>query len=251
MNDPGDARRGVLIPSYNTGPLLLETVQTVLAAWRPVLVVIDGSDDGSDEAVVALSRTEPGLQVLRRTANGGKGAAVLEGLGVAADQGWTHAATFDADGQHEAADVPLLMRASQQRPEALILGEPVYGDDAPRLRVLGHRLANFFAKLETLDPRLGDSLCGFRVYPVLPALKVMESIRGARGFDLETQLVVRLSWAGLPAVRIPTRIRYRTAGSGGVSHFRYGRDNLLLARVHATLLLLATTKLPGILARRL
>lgn len=246
-----DNRRGVIIPTYNTGPLLGQTVRDVLAVWRPVIVVVDGSTDGSADEVIALARTEPGLHVLIAKKNEGKGAAIASGLRFAAEAGLTHAAVFDADGQHHAPDIPRFMEASRANPDAMILGVPVFGEDAPRVRVLGHHVANFFTALETCYGGIGDALCGFRVYPVLPSLEILGSVRGARGFGVETHLAVRLSWQGVPAVNLPTPVRYRPREMGGISHYCYVADNLRMIRIHAGLLAGTAWRLPSLAMRRL
>lgn len=232
-----DLRRGVIIPTYNSGPLLERTVREVLANWRPVLVVVDGSNDDSSACIHQLAATEENLHVISHPENRGKGAAVLTGLEFARTRGWTHAAVFDADGQHEAADLPKFMAASQAHPEAMILGRPVFGADAPALRVIGRRAGNWFANLETWWGGIDDSLFGLRVYPVVPAWEILRSVRSGRRFDFDTQLAVRLYWRGVPPLNLPTRVHYHSSDRGGVSHFDYLRDNLLLARVHAGLVL--------------
>jgi len=232
-----DPHRGVIIPTYNSGALLERTVRSVLRVWRPVVVVVDGSTDGSEQSIRNLAGAEDGLHLVVLSPNAGKGAAVLAGLDFAAAQGWTHAAVFDADGQHEAADLPRFMRAAQMHPQAMVLGRPVFGPDAPALRVVGRRVGNWFAHLETWWGGIDDSLFGLRVYPVGPARDILRSIRGGRRFDFDTQLAVRLYWRGVPPVNLPTQVRYHPPDRGGVSHFHYLRDNLLLARAHGALLL--------------
>ncbi len=246
-----DARRGVVMPSYNSGRLLAATVREVLAVWRPVIVVVDGSTDGSGAEVADLAAAIPGLHLLESFENQGKGCAIASGLRFAADLGLTHAAVFDADGQHHAPDLPRFMEASRREPEAMILGVPIFGPDAPRVRIAGHVLANFFSAVETCGGGIGDSLFGFRVYPVMPALEVFRQMRGGRGFDAETQLAVRLCWSGIRAVDVPTPVRYRAAADGGISHFRYLRDNLVLVRAHAALLAGAARRYPSLALRRL
>jgi glycosyltransferase involved in cell wall biosynthesis len=245
-----DPHRGVIIPAFNAGRLLAETVRDVLAVWQPVVVVDDGSTDESIAALHELRSTTQGLHLLTHPANAGKGAAVLTGLDFAAARGWTHAAVFDADGQHEPADVPRFMTASQAHPEAMILGRPVFGPEAPRVRVLGRRLGNWLARLETWSDAIHDSLFGLRIYPVGPARDLLHRIRGGRRFDFETQMAVRLYWCGVPSLNLPARVRYRSAGEGGVSHFRYGRDNFLLARTHAALLLRSLLLAPQLIQLR-
>jgi len=108
--------RFVVIPTLNSGARLLETVQAACAARRPVRVVVDGSTDGSDASLPEGD----GLRVLRRAQNGGKGAA-----------GFTNALVMDADGQRPAPQIRRFMAASQARPEAMVLGVPQFGPDAP------------------------------------------------------------------------------------------------------------------------
>jgi glycosyltransferase involved in cell wall biosynthesis len=225
----------VLIPSYNTGAKLFETVADALRHWRSVWVVIDGSTDGSDEALTALNRHENELRVIKRHRNGGKGAAVFDGICAAATAGFTHVLIMDADGQHPAAMIPEFVQLSRCNPHAMILGVPVFDDTAPRIRIVGRLVSNALARLETRQP-IGDALFGFRVYPLATLQNVMRSTHRMRGFDFDTEAVVRLAWRGVPVINRPAPVRYFSAKDGGVSHFRYGRDNLLLAAMHAGLL---------------
>ncbi len=155
----------VLIPSFNSGAKLGETVRAARARWPDVWVVVDGSTDGSGEALRAEAAGDPGVRVLALPENRGKDAAVLHGLREAAAAGFTHALTMDADGQHPAERIPAFMAASRADPEAMVLGLPVFGPEAPALRVRGRRVSNWWAGLETGWAGIGDSLCGFRVYP--------------------------------------------------------------------------------------
>lgn len=245
---PVDPRRCVVIPSYNSGPLAAQTVRAVMAVWQPVVFVDDGSTDGSADEIVRLAQSEPGLHALAQPRNTGKGAAVIAAFHYAIDRGLTHAAVFDADGQHDPADIPRLMEISKDNPLALVMGEPQFGDDAPLAHMIGHGIANFLARLETLRPDLGDSLFGLRVYPVFAAITALRRIRGGRRFDFDTQAAVRMSWLGVPTLSVPAAVSY--AGKRRVRHFRYLRDNLLLLRVHACLLLRSVLHWPGIVLRR-
>lgn len=240
----------VLIPSYNTGRKLLETVRAARARWDPVWVVVDGSTDGSDAPLIEAAKADPGLRVLVLPENRGKGAAVLHGLREAQARGFTHALTMDADGQHPAACIPAFMAASRAQPGAMILGLPEFGTDAPALRVRGRRISNWWANLETLRAGIGDSLFGFRVYPVGPLLQVMERSRWMRRFDFDPEAAVRLCWRGVRPVNLPAPVRYLSAEEGGVSHFRYLRDNLLLTGMHVRLVLGMLPRLPLLLWRR-
>ncbi len=237
----------VLIPSYNSGPALARTVTGALMAWQPVWVVVDGSTDGSADAL----QPHPALRVMRLPRNRGKGAAVLHGLQQAAAAGFSHALVMDADGQHDAASIGRFMQASLAAPDALVLGVPQFGPEAPRLRVRGRRISNWWAGLETLWAGIGDSLFGFRVYPIAPLRAAMEGTRWMRRYDFDAEAAVRLVWRGLPVLNLPAPVRYPDTASGGVSHFRYVRDNALLTWMHMRLVLGAALRLPRLLARRL
>jgi glycosyltransferase involved in cell wall biosynthesis len=240
----------VLIPSYNAGPRALDTVRAARAHWEPVWVIVDGSTDGSAEALGELARVDGGLRVLRRERNGGKGAALLDGLLAAQRAGFTHALTMDSDGQHPAERIPDFMAASAATPAAMILGDPQFDSSAPRVRLRGRRIANWCTNLETLWAGIHDALFGFRVYPIGPLLAVMERTRFMRRFDFDPEAAVRLSWRGVPAINLPAPVKYFTAAEGGVSHFNYLRDNVLLTTMYLRLAPGWLGRLPWLIVRR-
>ena len=241
----------VLIPSYNSGRKLLETVLAARHQWAPVWVVIDGSTDGSDLAVSRLAANDPDIRVYVLPRNQGKGAAILHGLKHAEREGFTHALTMDADGQHPAPLIPDFIAKSRAHPHALILGRPVFDSCAPRIRVLGRKLSNWGTNLETLWGGRFDSLFGFRVYPVAGLLKVMEASRWMRRFDFDAEAAVRLCWSGFRPINLPAPVQYFTPDQGGVSHFRYLRDNVLLTWMHARLFVGFVLRLPVIVPWRI
>jgi glycosyltransferase involved in cell wall biosynthesis len=241
----------VLIPSYNTGERLFSTVSAARAHWSPVWVVVDGSTDGTGERLQQMAASDPGLRVWVLPQNQGKGAAVLHGLRAAHEAGYTHALTMDSDGQHPADLIPAFMKASQTRPETMVLGRPVFDASAPLLRVRGRKLSNGWTHLETLFAGIGDSLYGFRVYPVAGLISVMARQPWMRRFDFDTEAVVRLAWRGVKPVNIDAPVKYLTAEEGGVSHFNYVRDNLLLSWMHTRLMAEFVLRLPELLLRRL
>ena len=241
----------VVIPSYNPGPQVYATVRAARAEWTPVWVVVDGSDDGSREGLERMARDDAGLRVLALERNGGKGAAVLHALRQAAAEGYSHALTMDADGQHAAASIPGFMQASQRAPEAMVLGVPQFDADAPALRVQGRRISNWWTNLETLWCGIQDSLFGFRVYPVRALLEIMQAQRWMRRFDFDPEAAVRLAWRGVPPLNLPAPVRYLRPEEGGVSHFRYWRDNALLSWMHLRLMIGFLGRLPLLAARRL
>ena len=251
MTMPSSSSHLVLIPSYNPGPQVYETVRAARAHWAPVWVVVDGSSDGTAEGLLDMAANDPQLKILLLPHNQGKGAAVLHGLDLAAQQGYTHALTMDSDGQHPADLIPAFMAASQHSPQAMILGKPVFDADAPALRVQGRRVSNGWANLETLWMGIGDSLYGFRVYPIEPLRRVMRGQRWMRRFDFDPEAVVRLCWRGVRPINLKAPVKYLRADEGGVSHFNYLRDNALLTWMHLRLMLGFLLRLPVLLLRRL
>ena len=241
----------VLVPSYNTGARLFPTVAAIRRQKWPVWVVIDGSTDGTGEKLACMAANDPDLRVFTLPRNRGKGAAILHGLRLAHAHGFTHVVTVDADGQHSADHIGLLIALSCQHPEAMVLGVPVFDASAPAIRIVGHRIANYWANLVTLRSGVGNSLFGFRVYPVAPLLVTFAETRWMRGFDFESEAAIRLSWRGVPAVNLATPVRYYRREDGGVSHFKYLRDNLLLCFMYMRLFVELLPRLPGLWARHI
>ena len=241
----------VVIPSYDTGPLVYATVAAARAAWSPVWIVVDGSRDGTAEGLRAMAADDPGLRVDVLADNSGKGAAVLHALEAARAASFTHALTMDADGQHPADLIAAFMSRSAAHPDAMILGRPVFDASAPLLRVRGRRVSNAWTNLETLGAGIADSLYGFRVYPIAPLVDVMRGQWWMRRFDFDTEAVVRLAWRGVRPINLDAPVRYLRADEGGVSHFRYVRDNALLTWMHLRLVLGFALRLPSLIVRRL
>ena len=250
MNSAPHPSHLVVIPSYNTGRKLFETVAAARLQWNPVWVVVDGSTDGTAAQLAAMAALDPGLRVIVLPINQGKGAAVLAALRLAQAQGFSHALTMDADGQHPADLIGAFMQASLARPETMVLGRPIFDADAPLLRVRGRRVSNAWTQLETWGAGVADSLYGFRVYPIVSLTAVMTQQRWMRRFDFDTEAVVRLCWRGVKPVNLDAPVRYLSAAEGGVSHVRYGRDNLLLTWMHIRLVLGFAWRLPALVLRR-
>jgi hypothetical protein len=86
---------------------------------------------------------------------------------------------------------------------------------------------------------------------VVDLIAVMARQPWMRRFDFDTEAVVRLAWRGVKPVNIDAPVKYLTAEEGGVSHFRYGRDNVLLTWMHTRLMVEFVLRLPGLLIRKL
>jgi glycosyltransferase involved in cell wall biosynthesis len=240
----------VLLPTYNTGPRLRDVVEEVLRHWQPVVVVIDGSGDGSATAMAALARAEPALAVIVLRENRGKGAAVLAGLEWGRKHGFTHALAMDADGQHPAAKIAEFMATSARHPDAQILGRPIFPANIPRERLYFPKLSVALVRCTILGAGIDDNLYGFRVYPVNPLLAVLGPRRTGRRYDFDTEAAVRLCWRGVRPINVPAPVRYFSRAEGGVSHFHYLRDNLTLAAMHTRLLCELIGHAPELLRHR-
>jgi glycosyltransferase involved in cell wall biosynthesis len=240
----------VIIPSYNPGEKVFEAVRAARERWNPVWVVVDGSTDGTAERLEAMARGDAGLRVLVRATNGGKGAALLDGMMEAQRLGYTHVLTMDSDGQHPADRIDAFMSTSAARPDAMVLGDPIFDASAPRVRVHGRKISNWWTNVETLWAGVHDSLFGFRVYPIAPLVREMRARSWMRRFDFDVEAVVRLSWRGVPPINLPTAVRYFRPEEGGVSHFNYWRDNVLLTSMHLRLILEFLFRLPVLIVRR-
>jgi len=245
-----DTSHLVLIPSFNPGPKVYETVQQARQYWSPVWVVVDGSTDGTAQGLQDMAASDPGLRVWVLPENQGKGAAVLHGASLAAREGFTHVLCMDSDGQHPADLIPAFMATSRAHPQGMVLGVPVFDASAPALRVKGRKVSNWWANLETLWMGIGDSLYGFRVYPIGPLIEVMAGQRWMRRFDFDPEAVVRLCWRGVQPVNVPAPVKYLRPDEGGVSHFNYWRDNRLLTWMHIRLMIGFVLRLPKLVYAR-
>jgi len=237
----------VVIPHFNHADQLSEFLPKLISSGVPVIVVDDGSDTAQREKLRALMAAYPDASLHLTERNEGKGAAFFKGAEIADSLGFTHVVQIDADGQHDAQQLADFISQSCAYPRALICGAPIFDDDAPRARVYGRRVTDFFVMLETFSFAIRDSLCGYRVYP-LDALGELRSRSSfADGMAIDTDLIVKFSWEGVPIRFLNTRIVY---AEGGVSHFRYFGDNLRLVRLHVRLLLGAVFRVPRFLLGR-
>lgn len=237
----------VVIPCYNHGAMMAQVLTRLAPFGLPCIVVDDGSDAATQLALAQLQADFPALMLVRLAQNAGKGAAVIRGLEVARDAGYSHAVQVDADGQHAIEDIPQFLAEAERHPEALISGQPIYDDSIPRSRLYGRWVTHVWVWIETLSLSLKDSMCGFRVYPVAPTLALAQHIALGRRMDFDTEVMVRLYWRGHPSYFIPTRVTYP---QDGLSHFDALRDNLRISWMHTRLFFGMLPRAPGLLMRK-
>lgn len=235
-----------IIPSRNHYRALGGIVTRLRAEGLPVFVVDDGSADPARSALAQLHAPESGVKVLRLTSSQGKGGAVIEAFELAAAEGFSHAIQVDADGQHDLAALPDLLASGRQRPGALILGCPVYDRSIPANRKIGRWLTHVWVCIETLSPRIVDSMCGFRLYPLAPVMNLLARERLARRMDFDIDVLVRLRWRGVPISTVPVRVTYPETNH---SNFDLLRDNWRITKTHARLVFTLLMRLRSIRRR--
>ena len=209
-----------VIPTYQNAKTLLKVVADVHRVVDTVFVVDDGSNDGTAALLDKATGNERPEKVLTHPKNCGKGAALKTGLTYARQQGFRYAVTVDADGQHRADDIPALLKAVEEEPDALAIGSRgLQHENMPAKGTFANRFSNFWFALQTLQ-RLPDTQSGLRVYP----LRRLHGLRwmSAR-YEAELTLLVFSAWAGVKLLPVPVSVYYPPRDQR-VTHFRPGRD---------------------------
>lgn len=238
-----------VIPVYDHEHAIGQVLAAVLAHDLPCVLVDDASSASCAAVLDALAAAHPAqVTLLRHAVNRGKGAAVLTAVQHAAAAGYTHALQIDADGQHSTDDIPRFLQQAAAQPHSVIVGCPQYDDSVPPVRFYGRYLTHVWVWINTLSLDIKDSMCGFRVYPLSSLMHLARRKKIGERMDFDTDILVRLHWDGVSVVNLPTRVTYPT---DGVSHFRVGRDNLLISRMHAILFFGMLIRAPRLLGRRL
>lgn len=209
-----------VIPTYQNAKTLLQVVADVHRVVDTVFVVDDGSNDGTAALLDKATGNERPEKVLTHPKNCGKGAALKTGLTYARQQGFRYAVTVDADGQHRADDIPALLKAVEEEPDALAIGSRgLQHENMPAKSTFANRFSNFWFALQTLQ-RLPDTQSGLRIYP----LRRLHGLRwmSAR-YEAELTLLVFSAWAGVKLLPVPVSVYYPPRDQR-VTHFRPGRD---------------------------
>ena len=217
-----------LVPFYNHPQNIKALIAALKTYELPVIVVDDGSDEASKQILADLERTE-GILLLTRAQNGGKGIAMKDGFKFALERGFSHVLQIDADFQHDAALIGEFLRESEAHPQSIVCANPIYGDDAPKSRVHGRKITNFWVAINTLSLGIKDAMCGFRVYPLEQLKKVAAKSKTSR-MEFDIEILVNAARQGVDMHWIDTYVRYE---KGGVSHFKMLRDNALISLMHA------------------
>ncbi len=237
----------VVVPVYDHEHAIVEVVAGIRAAGLPCLLVDDGSHDACAAVLRALSAGD-GVGLLRLPRNEGKGGAMLAGFREASRLGYSHVLQIDADGQHDTKDLERFVALSQAHPHAVICGIPAYDETVPKIRLYGRYATHVWVWINTLSLHLRDSMCGFRVYPLPPVIRLMAEETIGRRMDFDTEILVRLYWRDIAVMHLATPVTYPR---DGVSHFDVWRDNVRISGMHARLFGGMLRRAPRLLRRRL
>jgi glycosyltransferase involved in cell wall biosynthesis len=237
----------LLIPIYNHGATIGAVLDSLAYLDLPCLVVDDGSDADTRAELERLEARYEWVEVVHLARNGGRGVALRAGYRRAAELGRTHTVQLDADGQHDADAVPRFLEAAKANPEALVLGAPVFDSSAPRSRLWGRKLSQGPVWLETFSLAIRDPLCGLRCFPIGPTTRLLDRTRMGDRMDFDPEIAVRMVWAGVPVVNVPTKVVYH---EGGLSHFAMFDDNARITWLHIRLVIGGLLRAPLLLARR-
>ncbi len=237
----------IVVPCFNHA----KTLQTLFDALQPLHATVYLVDDGSnlenqqkiDETVPAY----PFVRLLRRKTNGGKGAAVIDGVRAAWRDGHSHVLQIDADGQHNVADSQIMIDISQRYPDRLISGRPVYDQSVPKSRLIGRYISHFWVWVETLSTTIADSMCGFRIYPTAPFIRLIDRVRLGQYMDFDPEILVRLYWEGVPMSFVPTQVSYP---KDGLSNFDAVADNWRITKMHTRLFFASLAHWPALIRRK-
>lgn len=237
----------IVVPHFNHDEQFRNILKEIDATDLPVFIIDDGSSEKSLLAIKAMIAAYPGFMLFQRSSNGGKGAAVVHGVRLARENGFTHVIQLDADGQHCIADTGRLMAESEAHPESLISGLAMFDADVPVSRLYGRKFTLFWTRLETLSDSIKDAMCGFRVYPVKPFLNICDSQKLGRRMEFDVEILVRSIWSGQEVRYVSTRVQYPERG---LSHFALIRDNLQISLMHTRLMFGMLIRLPRIIGQK-
>ncbi len=236
-------RTAIIIPVFQHGDEIENTILKILDYELPIIVINDGSDVAQSELIESCC-IKHNVTLVSRSKNGGKGAAVIDGLYEAARLGYSHALQLDADGQHELSKISDFLTLSHKFPDDLILGYAVYTESAPLGRRIGRWATHIWIWINTLSFQIRDSMCGFRIYPIESVLNVIRKSKIGKHMDFDPEVCVRSYWGRIEIKNIPVRVEYF---EGQKSNFRMFDDNLLITIMHTRLFFGMLIRLPGLL----
>lgn len=232
-------RVAVVVPTYNEAGTIRDVAQRALNQNPWLIVVDDGSNDGTTDALSGLPVT-----LLRNSENRGKGTSLGRGFRQALEQGAEAVVTLDGDGQHRPEDMPRLLDTYSRHRNAIVIGARVNDrHNIPLDRYLANRTANFFVGWAA-GQAIADSQSGFRIYPAAVLRALSACCDRAAGFVFESEILIEAARRGTAIVAEPVAAIYEQRGRR--SHFRPVLDIARITRMIAWKLVARGFDLPGL-----
>jgi len=216
-------KQGFLIPVYRHGIPACSLVKKLVVHNLPIIIIDDGNNKDTKKLLAETFAGIPGTFLINLEKNLGKGGAFIKGLEKAAELKLTHVLQIDADGQHDSERVPFFLEEAIKNPGKIICGFPEFEHNAPKSRVMGRKISNFWGAITTLSFELKDLLCGFRVYPVDKTLHIAKNCFLDKRMGFDPEILVRLYWSRVFPVFSPIKVFYP---EDNFSNFRMVQDNL-------------------------
>ncbi|WEH91303.1 glycosyltransferase family 2 protein [Acinetobacter soli] len=239
---------GFIVPVFNHPHHLDQLVATLDQFDLQIILINDGSDAHCTQKMRELDQKYIKVHLLEHPYNQGKGQAVITGLIYADQLGLTHALQIDCDGQHHWDDIEKFLTVSHQYPDRVIIGQPIFDDSIPKERLYGRYLTHILVWIQSLSFEIKDSMCGFRVYPLAPTLKLIQASKFQPRMGFDTEILVRLKWENLHFINVPTPVIYP---DDGISHYHLLRDNIGVTQAHIRLVGGMLKRLPRLLKQKI
>ncbi len=237
----------VVIPVYNHHHKLDALLRAIEPHGLPVIMVDDHSVEMSKNKIINIVAQFPSVTLESLPRNIGKGGAVMRGFRKAYAAGYSHVIQIDADYQHNMQDIPKFIAQSKHNPAAVICGVPQYDETVNKGRYYARYLTHVWVWINTLSLKIQDSMCGFRVYPLDSTVKLIDRVNIGRRMNFDTEILVRLYWAQVDVINLPTKVIYH---KDVPSNFRAFQDNVGISWMHTKLFFGMLLRLPWLLYRK-
>jgi len=241
-------KQGFLVPVYRHGKTAGLVVESLAPFGMPIILIDDGNEAETRGLLAEYAAKTTGVVTVRLEKNSGKGGAVIKGLETAKEFGLSHVLQMDADGQHDAGMISFFLEESVKHPDKIICACPEFDETAPKNRIIGRKISNFWATVVTLSTELKDVMCGFRVYPVDDVLRITPSffLDKRMGFDVE--ILVRLYWKKTYPLFYPVKVHYP---ADGISSFHMVKDNIRISWMFSRLFFGMMFRFPLLILRKI
>ncbi len=221
----------VIVPTYNNAGTLAQVLSSVLEYTDRVIVVNDGSTDGTSGILDGF----PQIVRVQYPRNKGKGKALRIGFKKATELGYDYTITIDSDGQHFAKDLPAFLATLDTEKRAVVIGSRnLHSENMPGKNTFANKFSNFWFYVET-GLKAPDTQSGYRLYPLYLMKNVI--FFGTR-YEFEVEVLVRCAWKGIKISWIPVTVYYPPREER-ISHFRPGPDFSRISVLNTILVLVA------------